>query len=66
MEATSSAEVLEEIYESSKEELIPLVEREAMERYPDHYDEPSYFFRGLIIGLFFCLPFWAIIYWLIT
>jgi hypothetical protein len=66
MEATNSAQVLERIYDASEEKLISLEERETMERDLDHYYEPSYFFRGAIIGLFFCLPFWAIIFWLIT
>ena len=65
MEATNSAQVFEGIYDASEEELIPLVEKETMERYLDHYDEPSYLFRGVIIGLSFCLPFWAIIFWII-
>ena len=66
MEATNSAQVPEGIYYASEEELMPLVEKETMERNLDHYDEQSYFFRGAIIGLFFCLPIWAIIFWLIT
>ena len=61
MEAINSAHVLEGIYDASEEELIPLVEKETMEMYLDHYDEPSYLFRGVIIGLSLCLPFWAII-----
>ena len=65
MEAINSAQVLEENYYASEEELIPLVEKETMERSLDHYDEPSFFFRGAIIGLSFCLPFWAIIFWII-
>ena len=66
MEAINSAQVFEEDYYASEEELIPLVEKETMERYLDHYDEPSYLFRGVIIGLLFCLPFWAILLRLIT
>jgi hypothetical protein len=42
MEATNSAQVLEGIYDASEEELIPLAERETMERDLDHYYEPSY------------------------
>jgi len=52
MEAINSAQVLEENYYASGEELIP-------------YDEPSYLSRGVIVGLSFCLPFWAIIFWII-
>jgi len=65
MGAINSAQVLEGIYDASEEELIPLVEKETMELYLDHYDEPSYLFRGVIIGLSFCLPFWAIMFWII-
>ena len=65
MEAINSAHVFEENYYTSEEELIPLVEKETMGRYLDHYDEPSYPLRGVIIGLSFCLPFWAIILWII-
>ncbi len=66
MEEINSAQVFEENYDASEEELIPLVEKETVERHLDHYDEPSYLFRGVIIGLFFCLPFWAITFRLIT
>ena len=53
MEEINSAQVFEENYDASEEELIPLVEKETVERHLDHYDEPSYLFRGVIIGLFF-------------
>ena len=66
MEAFYSAHVREENYDVWKEDLVPLLEKETVARYPDHYDEPSYLFRGVIIGLFICLPFWAIIFRLIT
>ena len=59
-------QVLEEDYDAGEEVLIPFVEKEMMKRYFDHNDEPSYLFRGSIIGLFFCLPFWVIIFWFIT
>jgi hypothetical protein len=62
MEEINSAQVFEENYDASEEKLIPLVKKETMELYLDHYDEPSYLFRGVIIGLFCCLPFWAIIF----
>jgi hypothetical protein len=66
MEAINSAQVLEENYNAWEEEFIPLLEQETVERYLDHYDEPSSVFKGVIFGLFFCLPFWVIIFWLIT
>jgi len=65
MEDINSTQVFEGIYDASEEELLPLVEIETMEMYLDHYDEPSYLFRGVIIGLSFCLPFWAIMFWII-
>ena len=56
----------EENYEASEEDLIPLVEKEALER--DLYEdvEPFYFYKGAVLCLFFCLPFWSILFWLIT
>ncbi len=65
MEAINSVQVFEENYDASEEELIPLVEKETMERYLDHYYEPSYLVGEVIIGLSFCLLFWAIIFWII-
>jgi hypothetical protein len=59
-------QVLEEDYDAGEEVLIPFVEKEIVKRYFDHYDEPSYLFRGGIIGLFLCLPFWVILFWFIT
>jgi hypothetical protein len=33
----------------------------------DHDDEPIYFFKGAVLGfVFFCLPFWVIIFSLIA
>jgi hypothetical protein len=47
-------------------EVLLVVEEEILKRYLDDYDEPGYLFKGVAFGLFFCLPFWAIIFWLIT
>ena len=66
MEVINSDQVFEEDYDAGEEVLIPFVEKEIVRRYFDHYDEPSYLFRGGIIGLFLCLPFWVIIFWFIT
>ena len=65
MKTISSTQVFEENYDALEEELMPLVEKETMKMYLNHYDEPSYLFRGVIIGLSFCLPFWAIMFWII-
>jgi hypothetical protein len=66
METINSAQVLEENYAVWEKEFIPLHEEETVEWYLDHNNEPRHMFRGVIIGLLLCLPFWAIIFWLIT
>ena len=66
MEAINSAMVFEETHVASKEELVSSVDKETAESLMNHYDEPSYFFRGVIFGLILCLPFWAAIFWFIT
>ena len=66
MEVINWDQVFEEDYDAREEVLIPFVEKEIVRRYFDHYDEPSYLFKGSIIGLFLCLPFWVIIFWFIT
>ena len=66
MEAANSAIVFEETHVASKEELVSSVDKETVESLMDHYDEPSYFFRGAIFGFILCVPFWAFIFWLIT
>ncbi len=66
MKATNSAMVFEETHVVSKEALVSLVDKETVESLMEHYDEPSFFFRGAIFGLILCLPFWAAIFWFIT
>ena len=66
MEVINWDQVFEEDYDAREEVLIPFVEKEIVRRYFDHYDEPSYLFKGSIIGLFLCLPFWVILFWFIT
>ena len=56
----------EENDEGSEEDLIPLVGKEIVEKCLDNCDEPSYFFKGAVISLFCCIPFWTILYFLIT
>ena len=41
---------------------VPLVEIETMERPLDYDDEPFYLFKGIIVGGFFSLLFWAVIF----
>ena len=57
---------LEENYEALEEDLISLVEKEVLGR--DLYEnaEPFYFYKGAVLCLFFCLPFWITLFWLIT
>ena len=49
----------------SEEDLIPLVGKEIVEKCLDNCDEPSYFFKGAVLSLFLCIPFWTILYFLI-
>jgi hypothetical protein len=65
MEAINSAQVFEGFYDASEEELMPLVEIETMERPLDYDDEPIYLFKGIIVGGFFSLLLWAIIFLII-
>jgi hypothetical protein len=66
MEAINSTIVFEENHVASKEELVSSVDKETVESLMDHYDEPSYFFRGAFFGFILCVPFWAAIFWFIT
>ncbi|MDH4206174.1 MAG: hypothetical protein OEV45_11675 [Desulfobacteraceae bacterium] len=66
MEAINSAIVFEETHVASKEEPVSSDDKETVESLMDHYDEPSYFFRGAIFGFILCVPFWTVIFWLIT
>lgn len=56
----------EENYTALEEDLIPLVETETLERVLYGNDEPIYFYKGAVLSLFFCLPFWIILFWLIN
>lgn len=66
MEAIHSTISFEENHIVSNGERISAVEKETSEKFMDHYDEPGYFFRGAIFGFLLCLPFWAVIFWLVT
>ena len=65
MKAINSAMVFEDAHVASKEELATSGDIESMENYMDHYDEPSYFFRGAVYGLILCVPFWVVFFWLV-
>ena len=49
----------------SEEDLMPLVEREMAELCLDNF-EPHYFFKGAILCFILCVPFWIILFNLIT
>jgi hypothetical protein len=66
MEVINLSQFFETKYEAREEDLIPLPKIETEERYLDNYDEPMYFFKGVVYGLFFCLPLWTVLIWLIT
>jgi hypothetical protein len=46
--------------------LKPFPREKTEKGYLDNYDEPMYFFKGVVLGLLFCLPIWTILIWLIT
>jgi hypothetical protein len=49
----------------SEEDLNPLTEKEAVEWYLDNV-EPYYFFKGAVLCFIFCVPFWIILFRLLT
>ena len=65
MDAATSVQFIEGNSEVLEEDLMPFVDERTEEEYIDNYDEPGYFFKGAVFGLFFCLPFWIILFWLI-
>jgi len=65
MEAINSTQFSEGHYEVSEEDFIPFVDEITEEECLDNSDEPGYFFKGTVSGLFFCLPLCGILIWLI-
>ena len=65
MEAINLAQVFEENYDALEEELLLMVEIETMERRLDYDDVPINPLIGFIVGGFFSLLLWAIIFWII-
>jgi len=49
----------------SEKNIIPFFEKEVVESYLDNV-EPYYFFKGAVLSFIFCLPFWIILFKLIT
>lgn len=66
MEAINTAELFGSNIEVREEQFIPLLKKETEEKYLNNYDEPMYFFKGVTYGLLFCVPFWIILFWLIS
>ena len=66
MERINTAQVIEENYGTSEEELLSMPETKTMERHIDHRAEVTRFFQGLIVSGFFSLLIWAAIFWVIT
>ena len=65
MDSATSVQFIEGHSEVLEEDLMPFVDERTEEEYIDNYDEPVYFFKGAVFGLFFCLPFWIILFRLI-
>ena len=66
MEVINSADFFGTNIEVREENFKSLLKKGREEKYLGNYDEPMYFFRGAIYGSLFCLPFWIILFWLIS
>jgi len=68
--SSESRYILEKFFKENREvpeeDLLPLVEREAVERDLYKNVEPIYFFKGAVLSLIFCIPFWIFLFWLIS
>ncbi len=65
MNATKSAIGFEEAHMDSGVTVIPSIKAESLKCSADHHDESEFFFKGAVFGLLLCLPFWAVVFWLI-
>jgi hypothetical protein len=65
MKSINSTAVFEESHVASKKKFVSAFDNESMECLMDHYDEPSFFFRGAVYGLIFCVPFWVAFFWIV-
>ena len=65
MKAMNSAMVIEETDIDPEGTFVPSVNAKSMEEFSDRYEEPEFFFKGAVFGLLLCVPFWAVIFWLI-
>jgi hypothetical protein len=54
-----------DLRKASDEDLLPLVENEVAVWHLDNV-EPHYFFKGAVLCFIVCLPFWIILFNLIT
>ena len=66
MERINTAQVIEENYGTSEEELLSVAEIKTMKSHIDDRDEVIRFFKGLIVSGFFSLLLWGAIFWVIT
>jgi hypothetical protein len=66
MEVINSAELFGANIEVREENFKSSLKKETEEKYLGNYDEPMYFFRGAFYCLLLCLPFWIILFWLIS
>ena len=65
MEAINLTQAFEENHDVSEEKLMLLVEIESLEKPLDYDSMPINSFRGFIVGGFFSLLLWAIIFCII-
>ena len=66
MEVINSAELFGANIEVREENFKSSLKKETEEKYLGNYYEPMYFFRGAFYGSLLCLPFWIILFWLIS
>lgn len=65
MKAMNSTMPIEETDIDSKITFEAAGHVESRGEFFDRYEEPEFFFKGAAFGLLLCVPFWAVILWLI-
>ena len=66
MEVINPLELFGANIEILEEEFKPLPKKGTEDEHLNNYYEPTYFFLGVIYSLLFCIPFWIILFCLIT
>ena len=66
MKETNSSMVIEDSHIDSEGMFMQSASNESMEKFSDYYNESGFFFKGAVFGLLLCLPFWAVVFWLIN